>query len=306
MSISIESVSYSYGKITALNSVSFSVEKAEIFGLVGPNGGGKSTLFKILSTLLLPQAGNIRILDFKLPEKASEVRQKIGVVFQSAALDRKLTVEENLVYQSYLYGLRGRTHEIKMNGLLEQVGLLSRKKEIVSSLSGGLQRRVEIIKAMLHDPSILILDEPSTGLDPLIRKDFWEFLLLLRNEKKVTILLTTHLLDEADRCDRIALLDRGSLVALGNPEELKEELGGDIISIRSRKPEKLKNEIQSKFNVSVSRMDGSLRIETNANESLVADIVSSFHDDVDSVTLGKPTLEDLFIKKTGHQYMESR
>lgn len=298
--VSVESLGHRYGERVALDGVSFAVKRGEIFGLVGPNGGGKSTLFRILSTIQRPTSGTAKVATHDVNTDPAAVRATIGVLFQSPAIDKKLTVRENLRHQGHLYGILGANLRARTALLLSRVGLEGRENDFVESLSGGLQRRVEIAKCLLHSPQVLLLDEPTTGLDPLARRELWRYLRLLREKDGMTILLTTHLLDEADACDRVALLHGGKLLAEGDPETLKSSIGGQILSIRARQPERLLGQLAQELSTEVSLVDGLLRIEADTASSLVADLLSRHGGEIDSVTLGKPTLEDLFIRKTGH------
>ncbi len=236
-------VEYSYrsrkgGSHKALSGLDFRVAEGEIFGFLGPNGGGKTTLFRILATLARPEAGSIQVFGTDLASQAREVRRRLGVVFQNPSLDLHLTVRENLLHQGHLYGLRGGELARRIDAGLERFGLAERTSQRALELSGGLRRRVELAKALLHEPRLLLLDEPSTGLDPGARRDLWGTLEALRAQG-VTVLLTTHFMEEGDRCDRLALLDRGALVAEGSPAALKEEIGGDVITLAGPDPEAL-------------------------------------------------------------------
>ncbi|TLY32352.1 MAG: ABC transporter ATP-binding protein [Ignavibacteria bacterium] len=288
----------------ALKNVSFSVREGEMFCLLGPNGSGKSTLFKILSTLMRQTSGSVRILDRDISTRLVETRRDIGVVFQHPSLDGKLSASENLLCQGSLYNLRGAALRTKIDGLLARVGLSDRAGDLVEKLSGGMQRRVELAKAFLHDPRLLILDEASTGLDPGARKDFDRYLKQLCAAGRTTALLTTHILDEAELCDRIAILDRGTLVALGSPFELKREIGGDIVSIATGDPENVSRLIKEKFGGDPQLIDGMIRIERTDGHEFIPQLVRALPGVIDAVTLSKPTLEDVFIRKTGHTFRE--
>lgn len=302
--VEVQSLVQRYGDVTALAGISFSVQAGEIFGLVGPNGGGKSTVFKILTTLIRPTSGNAKIFGHDVLREPASVRMTVGVVFQSPALDKKLTVTENLIHQGHLYGLWGKELKQRTSSMLERLGLTDRSKQRVEHLSGGLKRRLEIAKGLLHRPRLLILDEPTTGLDPLVRRDVWEYLKQLRKDEGMTVLLTTHLLEEAEFCDKLLFLHQGNAVAIGSPSELKASLGGDILCLRAKSPEKLKRLIHEKFGLSAMLVEGTLRIERKNGHELVPLLVSAFSEQIESVTLGKPTLEDLFIQKTGHRFWQ--
>ena len=302
--VAIENLTYRYGERLALNGVSFSVSRGEIFGLLGPNGGGKTTLFRILSTLLQPAGGSARIFGIDVAAEPLAVRRRIGVVFQNQSLDRRLTAEENLVHQGHLYGLRGADLARRIEQVLERLGIVDRRREIVEKLSGGLRRRVELAKGLLHQPDLLLLDEPSTGVDPGARLDFWEYLKLLRREEGVTILLTTHLLEEADKCDRLALLDEGSLVAQGTPHALKSQIGGDVVLLSSATPGSLALQLTERFGVKAGVIEGAVRFEHPNGTEIVSRVMHEVQDPIDSVTVSRPTLEDVFIHATGRRFGE--
>ncbi|HTP31390.1 MAG TPA: ABC transporter ATP-binding protein, partial [Candidatus Acidoferrales bacterium] len=227
--IEVQNVTHRYGDRTALSNVSFEVKNGEIFGLLGPNGGGKSTLFRILSTMMVPTEGRATIAGFDVARQAAQVRRQVGVVFQTQSLDKALTVEENLRAQGHLHGLSGAVLRERMEAAMDRLGLLDRRRDLVDTLSGGLKRRVEIAKALLHRPQVLLMDEASTGLDPAARRDLSRHVENLREKEGVTILLTTHILEEADRCDRLILLHQGNIVAQGSPRELRSRIGGDVV-----------------------------------------------------------------------------
>ena len=299
--IMVQDVRFAYGDRQALNGLTFAVESGEIFGLLGPNGGGKSTLFRLLSTLLPLREGRVSVGGFDLATQQAQIRQILGVTFQSPSLDRKLTVQENLKHQGHLYGLRGVELQTRIDQGLERLGVADRRRELVGKLSGGLQRRVEIAKSLLHHPQLLLLDEPSTGLDPGARIDLWKFLRDLRRELSLTIVVTTHLLDEAEDCDRLGLLHQGQMVALDTPDALRSSVGGDCLTIRAREPDQLAADIAVRLGVTLHRVGDQLRIERERGHDLLRDIVEHFGPAITSVTLGKPTLEDVFVQRTGHQ-----
>src|ERR1051326_4055194 len=257
--IRVEDIRHSYGKRSALKGISFDVAAGEIFGLLGPNGSGKTTLFRIVSTLMLPTSGRALVSGFDSTRQPDEVRRRIGVVFQSKSVDLKLTAAENLWHQGHLYGLRGVTLKSRIQEMLERVALADRAKDKVETFSGGMQRRVELAKGLMHRPSVLLLDEPTTGLDPGARRDLWLYLDTLKNEEHVTIVVTTHLMEEAERCDRLVILNHGKVVALGTPAELTSEIGGDVILLETRNAESLAQRIQSRFNAQTQVLDGSVR-----------------------------------------------
>jgi ABC-2 type transport system ATP-binding protein len=300
--VQVDGLVHDYADRPALRGIDFGVREGEIFALLGPNGGGKTTLFRILSTLLRPTGGRARVLGYDVERDPHGVRQRIGVVFQSPAVDRKLTVRENLVAQAQLYGLAGTTARGAIDGMLRTVGLLERADDRVETLSGGLVRRAEIAKGLLHGPPLLLLDEPSTGLDPAARSDLWDHLSRLRSRDGVTILLTTHLMEEAERCDRLAILSDGSLVASGTPHQLKSEIGGDVIAITTPTPDALCRDLERRFGWSAAVVDGTVRVELPQGHEWIPRIVEAFRDEVEAISLGRPTLLDVFIQKTGHRF----
>src|SRR5437868_10132533 len=229
--ISVQDLVHRYGDRSALNGVSFDVRPAELFGLLGPNGSGKTTLFRILSTLMIPTSGHALVMGCDAAQDPSTLRRQIGVVFQAQSVDPKLTAFENLWHQGHLYGLRGTALKRRVEEILTRVGLADRAKERVETFSGGMQRRIELAKGLLHHPGVLLLDEPTTGLDPGARRDLWQYLQILRDEEQVSVLVTTHLMEEAENCDRLAIINEGNLLALGTPAELKSEIGGDVIML---------------------------------------------------------------------------
>jgi ABC-2 type transport system ATP-binding protein len=300
--IAVRDVTFRYGSRTAVDNLSLGISSGEIFAFLGPNGSGKTTLFRLLSTLIPLQSGTVEILGHDVSRSAVAARRQMGVVFQAASLDKKLTVAENLRYQGRLYGLGSRELRERMAELLAAVGLTDRAGDLVETLSGGMRRRAELAKSMLHRPRLLLLDEPSTGLDPGARIDLWRYLTQLRERDGVTIVLTTHLLDEADRADRIAIMHQGKLAALGEPHALRAELGGDAITIQTERPEQLALDVTSRFSVPGKVLDGALRLELPNGHEWIPRLVDAFPEAIQVITLGKPTLEDVFITRTGHRF----
>jgi ABC-2 type transport system ATP-binding protein len=301
--ISVENVVHRYENRTALNGVSFEVQPAELFGLLGPNGSGKTTLFRILSTLMIPTSGRAVIMGCDAAQDAARLRRQIGVVFQAQSVDPKLTAYENLWHQGHLYGLRGTTLKKRIGEILTRVGLADRAKERVETFSGGMQRRIELGKGLLHHPGVLLLDEPTTGLDPGARRDLWQYLQILRDEEHVSVLVTTHLMEEAERCDRLAILNEGNLVALGTPAELKSEIGGDIIMLDAAHDATLLAEhIRTRFRVESTVLGNQVRIEREGGHRFVPDVVEAFPGEIQAISVSKPALEDVFIRRTGHKF----
>lgn len=300
--IHVSELVHRYEQRTALDGISFEVHDAEIFGLLGPNGSGKTTLFRILSTLMLPTGGHAVIHGCDVARDANRLRREIGVVFQAQSIDVKLTAAENLRHQGHLYGLRGSALRGRIGEMLSRVGLMDRADEKAEKFSGGMQRRLELAKGLLHHPSVLLLDEPTTGLDPGARRDVWDYLRILRDEERVTIIVTTHLMEEAERCDRLAILNEGHIVALGTPFELKQEIGGDVILLDADDPEGLAGRIRVRFHVDTQVLGNHVRVEREAGHRFITEVVESFPGEINAVSVSKPTLEDVFIHRTGHRF----
>lgn len=306
VAVQVDQLSFSYGERKALDKVDFEVSRGEIFGLLGPNGGGKTTLFRILSTLLLPESGTARIFGRDVTLEPLEVRRNIGVVFQNQSLDRRLSVEENLGYQGMLYGITGDALKKRIAAAVERTGVADRLKDKVEELSGGLRQRVELAKSLLHQPQLLLLDEPSTGVDPGVRLNFWRYLEAMRADQGSTVLLTTHLLEEADKCDRLAILDRGRLIAVGTPAELKSRIGGDIVSLGSADLDGVAAAVEQQLGVKPQILDGQVRFEHDQGPEIVAKLMRSLPASVESVSVSRPSLEDVFIQLTGHSFDDSQ
>ena len=303
--LQLERLTHNYGSRAALDNLSFAVHPAEIFGLLGPNGSGKTTLFRILSTLMVPTGGCARVLGFDAAREPNKVRQQIGIVFQAKSVDIKLTVTENLKHQGHLYGLSGPRLKTRIKEVLDRVGLGDRANDYVESLSGGMQRRVELAKGLIHSPSVLLLDEPSTGLDPGARRDLWQYLRMLRDEEGVSILVTTHLMEEAEHCDRLAILSEGKLVALGSPLELKSAIGGDVVLFETESEDAaavLAKRMAARFEVQPGVLGRTVRLERPDGHRFVTGVVEAFPGEINGISVAKPSLEDVFIQRTGHRF----
>jgi len=303
--LSINDVRYRYGEHEAVRGVSFDVARGEVFALLGPNGSGKTTLFRLISTLVPLQQGSISVFGLNVASSPAVVRGQLGVVFQSPSIDKKLTVRENLLHHGRLYGIRGGDLRMRAAAIVDRLGLTEKYNANVETLSGGQRRRVELAQAMLQEPSMLVLDEPATGLDPGARSDLWRYFAGL-TEEGVTIVLTTHLLEEAGRSDRIGIMHRGELVALDTPAALQASLGGDSIIIRTAKPEALASAIAERFANEPKVLDGAVRLEQQNGHEWVPRLVEAFGEQIEAITLGKPTLEDVFIARTGHQFFDAQ
>lgn len=298
MIVQVENLTRRFGAREAVSNLSFEVTQGQVFGVLGPNGGGKSTLFRVLATMLAPSEGAVRVAGYDVTSQPDEVRARIGVVFQSFSLDRKLTVEENLTAQGHLYGLSGGELRARMDTAIARLGLTGRRRDLVGTLSGGLQRRVEIAKALLHEPEVLLMDEPSTGLDPGARRELWQYVEELR-VKGVTVLVTTHILDEADRCDRLLLMHEGRKVAEGTPAELKARVGGDVVVLETADPQHFGDQLAGRFGVTTRLAGGTLRVEISNGHRFIAEAIEAFPGTIQSIALHKPTLEDVFLDLTG-------
>lgn len=301
IAVQVEKVSHRYGSRCALDGVSLNVPAGTIFGLLGPNGSGKSTLFKILTTQMRASSGSARVAGASVAEEAGEVRRRIGVVFQHPSLDDKLRVDENLRHHGHLFGLSGSVLEERIERNLDRFGLAGRARDRVDTLSGGLARRVELAKALLTAPAVLILDEPSTGLDPGARAGLMSALREVRQSDGTTCLLTTHLMEEAEGCDRIAILDHGKVAACDSPDALRAGIGGDVVTMTTGDAEALAERVRERFGLAASVSPGLVSVTRGEGHTFVPELVEAFPGEIDSVTVGKPTLGDVFLSLTGHR-----
>lgn len=300
--IRIDGLSFSYGQRRALHDLDLELEEDTFTAFLGPNGSGKTTLFRILATLLPCPAETVTILGWDLAGEARKVRRQLGVVFQNASIDRELTVDENLRCHAALYGLQRSLRDKRIVELAGQLGLTDRLADRAGRLSGGLQRRTELAKGLLHCPTILLLDEPTSGLDPAARRDFWAAVGQMRSIHPLTVLATTHLVSEADRADRVAILDRGQLVEYGAPDELKADLGSVAITVATGQPQRLASALAERFGVRGSIMDETLRIHGMENTQWIPDVLNEFGDLIREIRVAHPTLEDVFLRRTGHSF----
>ena len=303
--VHVHDLSHRYGDRVALDGVSLDVYEREIFAMLGPNGSGKTTLFRILSTLIEPTSGVAEVLGLDLIKERDAVRRKIGVVFQSPSLDRQLTAEENLRHHGHLYGLRGAELKRRVHDALETFGVQDRARELTGTLSGGLRRRVELAKGMLTRPRVLLLDEPSSGLDPAARIELWRQLTRVRDDAGVTVVLATHLMDEADRCARLAILDRGRVLACDAPAALKDRIGGDVIAIATDQPDQLRALLRERLGADAQPLDErTLRLERRRGHEFVPQVIEAAPGLIHSISVGRPTLEDVFVHITGRAFRD--
>jgi ABC-2 type transport system ATP-binding protein len=295
-----------FGDFVAVASVDFDVRQGEIFGFLGPNGAGKSTTINMLCTMLRPTSGTALINGYDVVRQPGDVRSSIGIIFQDASLDDRLTGRENLKFHALLYDVGPDLFGPRAAELLAMVDLTDKADAIVRTYSGGMKRRLEIARGLLHHPAVLFLDEPTIGLDPQTRRHIWEYLLKLRQQAGVTMFMTTHYMDEAEHCDRIAVIDHGKIVALDTPAALKALVGGDIVTVRTSDNTRAAERLQAVPGLA-TRLgpEGQLIIETEAGDRFIPqlmDILGSVQPGIslESVNLSRPTLEDVFIKLTGH------
>jgi ABC-2 type transport system ATP-binding protein len=296
----LEGLTRRFGERVAVDALTVDVARGEVFGFLGPNGAGKSTTFHLLTGLLAPDGGRLLLEGREAPPTDGRVRRRLGVVFQEPSLDDKLTALENLKLGAALYGLSGKRADARIAELLALVELTDRQKEPVERYSGGMKRRLELARVLLHEPEILIMDEPSRGIDAPTQRRIWEQLLELRQKKHMTILLTTHQPDEAEHCDRIAVLDQGRLIACDTPEVLRQKVGGDVVTLDGDEPEALAADVQARFSLDARVVDGAVVIETPRGHALIPRLVEALPQGrLRAVALRRPTLADVFVHLTG-------
>jgi len=302
--IKVENLVKNFGNIIAVNDISFEVEEGTIFGFLGPNGAGKTTTMNILCTLLLPTFGRAFIDGHDCIKESSSVRKSIGIVFQDTTLDKDLTAEENLLFHAYLYNVEKDERKKQVASVLRFVDLYSRKDDLVKKFSGGMKRRLEVARGMLHRPKVLFLDEPTLGLDPQSRANLWEFITKLPRRHNVTVFMTTHYMEEAEVCDNIAIIDNGKIIARGTPGELKKIVGGDVIYLRTKDNIKARDDIKRILNIEAEVKDSEIFISTNKGDTCIPELIRTLGDSVLSVRLQRPTLNDVFLKLTGKSIRE--
>ncbi|MDX1547215.1 MAG: ABC transporter ATP-binding protein [Rhodothermales bacterium] len=299
--VAVAGVTHRYGDRVALRDLSLRVEAGAQVALLGPNGSGKTTLFRILSTLMAPTEGTAHVVGADPTADAAAVRRRLGIVFQQPALDAALTVQENLRVQGGLYGLHGRPLAERLDALLAAFDLADRQRDRVGTLSGGLQRRVDLARGLLHRPALLLLDEPTTGLDPVARRAFWDALAHQRRREGTTVLVATHLLDEAAPCDAVAILDRGRLVAHGAPDALTAALGSETLWLETADAPALRARIEARFGVEARIVGQALQLSHADAPALLPALYDAFGETIESATVRKPTLDDVFLVHAGHQ-----
>jgi len=297
--IEVEKLARRFGNITAVDDISFKVEEGTIFGFLGPNGAGKTTTINILCTLLSPSSGKASIAGHDCMRESSDVRKAIGIVFQDTTLDKDLTAYENLIFHAYLYDVPRSRMKERVQDVLHFVDLYDRKDDLVKKFSGGMKRRLEVARGLIHQPRVLFLDEPTLGLDPQSRSNLWEFITKLPDKNNVTIFMTTHYMEEAEVCNKIAIIDKGRIIAMGTPDELKKTIGGDIVYMTTTDNAASKNEIKSLFRIDVSEKMDELYMTCSRGDTCIPEIIRTLGDKVISVRLQRPTLNDVFLNLTG-------
>ncbi len=288
-----------FGDIQAVAGVSFQVGEGEIFGFLGPNGAGKTTTISMLCTLLTPSGGTAEVNGFDIVKNRSQVRRSIGLVFQEPTLDEYLTAEQNLRFHAYAYNVPAAHREQRIGDVLDLVELGDRRRSKVRTFSGGMKRRLEIARGLLHNPRVLFLDEPTLGLDPQTRRHIWDYILTLRRKTNLTIFLTTHYMDEAENCDRISIIDNGSIIALDTPDKLKDSLGGDVVTLKTDDNAAAEEELKEKYQVATRPENETITFHVLQGEKFLPELLKNFETPIHSVGLRRPTLEDVFLKLTG-------
>ncbi len=297
--IAVQNLSKQFKSITAVDGISFSVNEGEVFGFLGPNGAGKTTTINILCTLLSPTGGTAEIAGHDCSKNSDGVRTSIGLIFQDTTLDAGLTAYENLKFHAYLYNLDRKLTEKRIDEMLGVVELQGRKHELIKNFSGGMKRRLEIARGLLHYPRVLFLDEPTLGLDPQTRNTIWDFINTLRKKESITVFMTTHYMEEAENCDRIAVIDHGKIIALDTPARLKATVHGDVIRIVTVDNRSAIDEIRKDFNLTAREENGGLVLETEKGDEFIPKLLRSLTVQTLSVSLQKPRLNDVFLKLTG-------
>lgn len=303
--IRVQNLTKTFGSIRAVNDISFSVKPGEFFAFLGPNGAGKTTTMKILATLLRPTSGTATVNGYDVVREANNVRRSIGMVFQDPSLDDRLTAEENMHLHGVLYGMERREMRRRMDLLLDMVGLSDRRKELVRTYSGGMKRRLEIARGLLHQPRVLFLDEPTVGLDPQTRNHIWEYISQVRKTMGSTIFLTTHYMEEAEACDRVGIIDHGRLIALDTPNALKKAVSSDVLTIKTANPETAAAQIREELNLQPDVRGELITLSVPDGETLLPRLAASLPS-IKSISLSKPTLENVFLNLTGRAIREEQ
>ena len=298
-SISVRGLAKSYGEIEAVGGIDFEVAPGEIFGFLGPNGAGKSTTISMLCTLVKPTAGTATVAGFDVNRDRDSVRRNIGLVFQDTTLDTYLTAEQNMRLHAELYGVSRDLVGARMQQVLEMVGLWERRKSAVATFSGGMKRRLEIARGLMHSPRVLFLDEPTVGLDPQTRSSIWTYIRELKNAEDITIFLTTHYMDEAEYCDRIAIMDKGMIVVLDTPDALKASVGHDRVTLHTDDDPGAIAALAERFEITAQMSEGAVAFGVPQGEYFVPRLFAELGVTIRSVSVSRPSLDDVFMSYTG-------
>jgi ABC-2 type transport system ATP-binding protein len=304
-SIEVTDLVKSFGPLTAVDRVSFQVEDGEVFGFLGPNGAGKTTTINVLCTLMRPTAGRARVAGYDVASQRNAVRQSIGLVFQDPSVDDQLTAYENLQFHAHVYNVPGRQRAQRIEEVLRVVELWDRRHAVVRTFSGGMKRRLEIARGILHHPRVLFLDEPTLGLDVQTREHVWDYILEVQRARGITVFMTTHYMDEAEHCNCIAVIDQGKIVALDTPDALKRMVGVDIVTVQADDSERAAREIRERYGLEPQKDDTRIRLEVEGGAEFIPRLVRDLGMAVKSVDLHRPTLDDVFIKLTGRAIREA-
>ncbi len=300
--IEVKDLTRKFKNLTAVDRVSFEVRQGEVFGFLGPNGAGKTTTINMLCTLLKPTSGRAAVNGYDVVSQTDQVRSSIGLVFQDTTLDDYMSAEQNLRFHAYAYGVPAEVREERLQSLMEMVELWPRRKDRTRTYSGGMRRRLEIARGLLHHPRVLFLDEPTIGLDPQTRNKIWSYIHELRRQIGITIFMTTHYMDEADlNCDRIGIIDHGRIIALDTPRRLKDAVGGDVITLRTADNAAAIEEIRQKHGIEGHVQDGHVHFSVANGEAFLPELIRSFSGQIQGVSLRRPTLDDVFLKYTGRE-----
>ncbi|GMR04257.1 MAG: daunorubicin resistance protein DrrA family ABC transporter ATP-binding protein [Thermodesulfobacteriota bacterium] len=300
LTISVENLVKRYSGVEAVRGVSFEVEGGETFGFLGPNGAGKTTTINILCTLLNFDSGTVMVNGYDCKKNSRQVRSSIGLVFQEFTLDNQLTAYENLKFHCYMYNMDKKTMNVRIDEILDVVGLSERRGDLVKDFSGGMKRRLEVGRGLLHRPKVLFLDEPTLGLDPQTRSHVWEFIERLKKNFGNTVFMTTHYMDEAEVCDRIAIIDNGRIIACASPEELKRSVKGDTVYLKTSDDGKAASEIEKRFGLKAKIVDGQgIVLLVEGGEKFIPRLFEAVSPGIISVNLKRPSLEEVFIHLTG-------
>jgi ABC-2 type transport system ATP-binding protein len=297
--VSVRGLVKRFGEVEAVRGIDFDVSPGETFGFLGPNGAGKSTTISMLCTLLVPDGGAASVAGYDVARERAEVRRNIGLVFQDPTLDAYLTAAQNLRFHAELYGMPRALVPDRMRQVLEMVGLWERRESLVSTYSGGMRRRLEIARGLMHSPRVLFLDEPTVGLDPQTRSSIWRYIEELREAEEITIFLTTHYMDEAEHCDRIAIMDQGRLIALDTPEALKQSVGKDRVQIEVDEPQAAIEALRDRFELEATIAEGRVTIAVPGGEAFVPRLFAELGVPIRGVSVTRPSLDDVFMSYTG-------